>query len=767
MSTEILQKAGRTASDYFGLSPQDITSLGGYLGQNFCINADGHKYVLKCVPRGAGDKEHLTAQIAAITHAQSKLPQYSLPTHFSTLGGDAFAEADDGLWYLQSFVAGTLIGDGAPADAHLLYTVGQAVGHLDAALNDFYHIGAVRRDMIWDLADATEYQERIDLITDHQLRRWADYFFVIFDTQVTNRLRRLPRQVVHNDCHRFALMTGAERNAVRGIIDFGDMTWTHRICHLAVSISDFITDQVDILSCLESIVGGYHAANPLVPEELEVLYDLVGLRLALYAAHAAFAKKEDPHNAHAQSKLTAVKNNLRNLIAINPLAFAQKARIACGMPVVTFEEKAAKLTEERSKYFSSSLYTHYEDALVLERGAFQYLYGLDGRSYLDCVNNVSQSGHCHPTISRAARDQMSQLNTNSRYVYEPMNKLAERLLATFPAPLDTVFFVNSGSEANDLAMRLARSYTAAHQFIVLDEAYHGNSTASTDISPNRIGRPGGLGLPDYVHRIMLPDCYRNLPDDYRDDPNDVFLKELPALLERLNDDVAAFIAESLVGTGGQFPFPSGYLKRVYDLVRRAGGLTIADEVQVGFGRTGDMWCFEEQNIVPDIVTMGKPMANGHPMGAVVTRREIAEAFDQQVVYFNTFGGNPVSCRTALAVLDVLEKEELRENVRTQSSYLVAGLLDLQAKHEIIGDIRGRGLYIGVELVRDRLSKEPAREIAKACVEKMKSHGILLNTNGFYGNIIKIKPPLIVDRDDIDLLLTYLDAVLRELKNETH
>jgi 4-aminobutyrate aminotransferase-like enzyme len=756
------KKADNVLAEAYGFPDSEIEDLGGYLGRNYLVVSKERKFVLKAFAASHDSRAHLDAQIAAIETASQNVSDIAFPDIIKTVTDCDMHQTEDGLWILQKFVEGDLVGQGAPAKGKLLHSVGVHVAALDKALEGFYHAGAVRRDMQWDLVDAPLYRDRVELVEDPEVRRLADYFFLQFETDGAGQLARLPRQIVHNDCHRFALMTNDARDRVQGIIDFGDLTLTHRICHLAITLSDFLTGQNDFITAAQTVVEAYHGVNPLTEIEVQQLYFLIGLRLGLYVAHAAWMRQNQADNCHAQSKLRDVEQNLRSLVAVNPMAFEDAMRAACHMHVPERDKEAARLAEHREAYFSSSLYTHYEEPLVLERGALQYLYGLDGKTYLDCVNNVSQSGHCHPHIARATRKQVSHLNTNSRYVYAQMDELAERLLATFPAELDTVFFLNSGSEANDLAMRLAKSFTGSDEFIVLDEAYHGNSTASTDISPNRIGRPGGMGLPDYVHRLMLPDAYRNLPIDHKGPVVDAFLHELPELIDRTKGNLAAFIAESLIGTGGQIAFPQNYLSTIYQAVRAAGGLAIADEVQVGFGRTGDMWCFEEQGVVPDIVTMGKPIANGHPMGAIVTKRAIAEAFDEKVVYFNTFGGNPVSCATAIAVLEVLQRDKLQENVRQQTDTLRQGLAALQDKHGLIGDVRGRGLYVGVELVEDRDSKEPAKKRAKRCIEAMKQRGFLLNTNGYFNNIIKIKPPLIVNDANIQSLLTNLDAVLSEV-----
>ena len=336
-----------------------------------------------------------------------------------------------------------------------------------------------------------------------------------------------------------------------------------------------------------------------------------------------------------------------------------------------------------------------------------------------------------------------------------------------PDGLDTVFFVNSGSEANDLAARLARAYTGNNDFMVVDRAYHGNSSLSTDLSPNRIDRPGRPGLPNYVRKTECPDLYRGRFRD--DDPSAAqhYINDLGTVIDDMvaaERSPAAFFAESLIGTGGQIVFPENYLASVYTKVRAAGGVCVADEVQVGFGRTGDhVWCFQSQGVTPDIVTMGKPIANGHPMAAVVTRREIAEAFDNGITYFNTFGGNPVSCAIGLACLNVLEQENLMANTKAMSSLLLKGLNELQSRYSLIGDIRGLGLYIGVELVTDRLARTPATSAAKRIVELMKIKGVLVNTNGYDSNVIKIKPPMIIDAADIDQLLSAFESALCEVE----
>jgi 4-aminobutyrate aminotransferase-like enzyme/Ser/Thr protein kinase RdoA (MazF antagonist) len=419
----------------------------------------------------------------------------------------------------------------------------------------------------------------------------------------------------------------------------------------------------------------------------------------------------------------------------------------------------------RREYIGGSLSVSYKKPLHIVRGFRQHLYDVSGRTYLDAVNNVAHVGHSHPRVVRALCEQASVLNTNTRYLHENLARYAQRLCATLPEPLRVCFFVNSGSEANDLALRLARTHTERRDAVVIDGAYHGNLTSLIEISPYKFDGPGGAGAPAHVHKVPTPDDYRG--SYKRDDPHAgkkyaAHVQQAILDASSASGEVAAFICESLLSCGGQVELPPGYLAEAYRHVRAAGGVCIADEVQVGFGRTGaHFWAFEAQGVVPDIVTMGKPIGNGHPLGAVVTTPEIAASFNNGMEYFNTYGGNPVSCAVGLAVLDVIEDEELQKNALKVGAWLKAGLAQLTLRHQLIGDVRGRGLFLGVELVRDRLSQEPAALQASYLIERMKEHGILVGTDGPLHNVLKIKPPLIFTEADADRFLSTLDLILSE------
>ncbi|MFX1520158.1 MAG: aminotransferase class III-fold pyridoxal phosphate-dependent enzyme [Promethearchaeota archaeon] len=421
----------------------------------------------------------------------------------------------------------------------------------------------------------------------------------------------------------------------------------------------------------------------------------------------------------------------------------------------------------REQMIGPSLSISYKKPLKIVRGYRQFLYDLVGRPYLDCVNNVCHVGHCHPTVVKALQQQAAVLNTNTRYLHDNLVKYAQSLCATLPEPLTVCFFVNSGSEANELALRLARTHTKQRDLIVIDHAYHGNTGSLIDISPYKFDGPGGEGPPPYVHKVTIPDVYRGEYKAHDADAGKKYAEDVKKTIQKIQNEgkgVAAFICESIMSCAGQIVFPNNYLQEAFRHVREAGGVCIVDEVQVGFGRVGThFWGFQTQNVVPDIVTMGKPMGNGHPLAAVVTTPEIANSFNTGMEWFNTFGGNPVSCAVGLAVLDVIENEKLQENALIVGNYLKDRLKKLMDKHPIIGDVRGLGLFIGVELVLSRETLEPAPKQTYYVVERMKEHGILLSRDGpkKWPSTIKIKPPLVFTKEDADFLVDTFDKILAE------
>ena len=419
-----------------------------------------------------------------------------------------------------------------------------------------------------------------------------------------------------------------------------------------------------------------------------------------------------------------------------------------------------KILELRTQYLSPSLSLSYEDPIHIVRGEGQYLYDAEGLRYLDAVNNIQHVGHCHPKVVSAAMEQNALLNTNTRYLDETIVRYAKLLTKKLPEGLDVCFFTNSGSESNDLALRIARCITGSKETIVLDGAYHGHLSSLIEISPYKHNAPGGEGPPDFVYSIPLPDSFRGI---YRGDNCTAdYVNEVKKVIYKINDSsktLSAFFVEALMGCGGQIVLPEGFLKKSFELVRKSGGLCIADEVQIGFGRMGtDFWGFETCGVIPDIVTLGKSIGNGHPLSAVVTTKEIADQFNNGMEYFNSYGGNPVSCAIGEAVLNVIEDEGLQENAEIVGSYLIEELFKLQSKYTFIGQIRGQGLFIGIELISNTDTLKPNKTLAAKIVNQMKDAGILISIDGPDHNVLKIKPPMVFNLENANELVINLKTI---------
>ncbi|MCP4316081.1 MAG: aminotransferase class III-fold pyridoxal phosphate-dependent enzyme [Hyphomicrobiales bacterium] len=423
----------------------------------------------------------------------------------------------------------------------------------------------------------------------------------------------------------------------------------------------------------------------------------------------------------------------------------------------------ASLLDRRSRLMGPNVSTFYDEPVHLVKGEGVWVWAADGRKYLDCYNNVPHVGHCHPAVVDAICRQAATLNTHTRYLHEGILDYIERLTATFGDPLSTAILTCTGSEANDIALRMGEAVTGRRGVIATDHTYHGNTTAVSQLS--RTNPPTG-GYGSHVRHVPAPDSYRPLGGEAGAAHAQAFADEVAkaiAELEKTEHGFSALIICPFFANEGFPDLPKGWLEPTANAVCGAGGVIIADEVQPGFGRIGThMWGHQRIGLTPDIVTLGKPMANGHPVGGVVSSPDIMTAFRKSFRYFNTFGGNPVSCAAADAVLEVLRQEDLMENAKTVGDYARQGLHQLSEQHQVIGDVRGSGLFFGAELVRDRQSREPATDYANRVANEMRRRGILLNKLGIHYNTLKIRPPLPFTRANADLMLSTLDEVLTDL-----
>jgi len=734
---------------------------------NFRLDAnDGKCYVLKF----AGDE--LPAEVIELEHRMIEnlisagidislpriLPnqQGEIETKFRTGVGDVLRAR------LLSFVRGSPWCEADTPDAGLLRDLGRVLAEIDLVLAGLDH-PAAHRTHRWDLASAGVHREKIALIDDPVRRRLVESMFHLYAACALPRLAGLPHSLIHSDANDENVMV--DNGKVVGLLDFADSLYNPTICELAVALAYVMLDVPEPLKDGAEIVAGYQAVRPLSQEELEVLFPLICGRLCTTIAVAAERRTIDPEHPNwfvTEARAWALLKRLAEIdTVVGTTWLAGRGHLEPGLGAGAHLNALLKRRNER---IGPSLSIAYDEPLTIVRGQGQYLFDIGGRPFLDLVNNVCHVGHCHPRVVMAGQRQMALLNTNTRYLHGLLIEYADRLCATLPNGLDTCFFVNSGSEANELALRLAETYTGRGDWLIIDGAYHGNTTRLVQLSPYKFMGPGGSGHPEpWVHIVPMPDGYRGIYRGQDQAAGEAYGDEVGRVICESCAPIAGFLAESLLGCGGQIIPPQGYLARAFGHVRAAGGLCVVDEVQVGFGRAGThFWAFEQQNVVPDIVVMGKPIGNGHPMAAVVTRREIAEAFANGMEYFSTFGGNPVSCATGLAVLDVIEEEGLQARALELGQRFLLGLRGLMNEHALIGDVRGTGLFIGIELVRDRESLEPAAAEAAELVERMKARGMLLSTDGPLHNVIKIKPPMVLNEADVDMVLRSLEDELGQM-----
>jgi 4-aminobutyrate aminotransferase-like enzyme/Ser/Thr protein kinase RdoA (MazF antagonist) len=1005
------EQAEQIAEAHYGLRAR-ARLLPGEHDQNFLLESgDGARAVLK-ISHADEDYAAVELQVAALQHLAARAPDLRLPHVHATTSGAMLATAEGAgatrhLVRLVSFLPGTLLANSRPHSDAVLLQLGRLLGQVDQALLDFEH-PAAHRALKWDIGQCLWARAYLGYIDDPRRRALVARHFDTFEGHILPRLATLRHSVIHNDANDYNVVVEqrVDGSCTVALIDFGDMLWSVTVAELAIACAYAMLDKPDPLAAAAMVVAGYHAALPLDPAELAVLFPLICARLAVSVTNAAYQHAVDPGNPYLQISARPAWRLLELLEQVPPALAEASFRNACGLepcpsaaavrawlaeqrhtfgpalapdpsavaclaydlsvgsadmgnmpdlldaewleanlrrqlrdagavigvgrydearliyhgpmfhaegnqgperrsvhigldlfapagtpvyaplagvvhsvqrnpdqydygPTIILEHRAgsgddaplfytlyghladdalttcapgdtvaqgqqlatlgtpdvnggwpphlhvqvicdllgqtgtfpgvcrpseravwtslcpdpnlvvgldsaalpparadlAHLLEARHERIGHNLSISYQRPLHIVRGFMQYLYDSEGRAYLDSVNNVPHVGHSHPRVVRAAQRQMAVLNTNTRYLHENLLRYAERLTATLPAPLRVCYFVCSGSEATELALRLARAHTGQRDLIVSDAAYHGNTTTLIDISPYKSEGSGGKGLADWVHKAPMPDGYRG--PFTADDPQAgwKYAQALGPIVERTQAGgrgLSAFIIESLLGCGGPVVLPPGYLAEVYRIVRAAGGVCIADEVQVGFGRVGThFWGFETQGVVPDIVAMGKPIGNGHPLAAVVTTPEIAASFDNGMEYFNTYGGNPVSCAVGLAVLDVIADEGLQQRALTVGGRMLAGLRELGARQALIGEARGQGLMLGVELVRDRSTLEPAAAEASYVANRKRERGIQISTDGPLHNVLKIKPPLVYAPEDADRLVSTLDQVLGE------
>ena len=761
MSTDVLEArppdvstdlAERIAAETFGLDGQ-AAPLDGERDRNFRIDGDEGSFVLK-VGNPADPAGVVEMQVFAMEHALRADP--GLPIAFprrtldGLLTGVAVIDGADHALQLVSLLDGVTStpGEAGPTGRR---AIGEVVARLDSALAGFSH-PLTDRGLLWDVTRFLDLRPKLDHVATDR-RALVAHALDLYETVVEPALALVPRSTIHGDINPANILVAAtDPDVVTGIVDFGDLVHARTVMNPAIAAAYQAFRCDDPRDPLIEVLTAYHEHRQLTLTELELVPYLAAARMAQSLLISSWRAELHPDNvAYILADAEDCFETLARIIEANPAELADALAMACGVGRPARASRADSLALRRAR-LGPALSLSYDEPVRLASGSGVWLTDTDGHRLLDAYNNVPHVGHAHPRVTAALTAQARRLTTNTRYLVDEVAIYADRLAALLPAELSVVMFVNSGSEANDIAMQIARVATGNRGVVITEHAYHGTTAATAALSPEELGpaalepwvaRIGGaetLGAPDAAERVRT---------------------EVVEAFARLRADghgASLLVCDDVFSSDGIFTVPPGYLQAAYERARAAGALCLADEVQAGFGRVGEaFWGFRQDGVVPDIVTLGKPMGNGHPMGAVITTPEIAAEFAAGWHFFSTFAGSPVAAAVGSAVLDVIEGEHLAERAERVGAYLRARLTEVAAAHPAIVAVRGPGLFIGVELD----NRAPGREgIGKAVANGMRARGVLVSATGPRVNVIKIRPPLVFSERNADQVATTLDAVLR-------
>jgi len=722
-------------SEHYGIAGT-ARRLAGDRDTNFHITGGDGEWMLK-VGNPAEVAAAVETQQRLLDHLRMWDPDLPLPKPVATRDGKMIARAEVAgvsvILRLTTFLPGRTV-DQVGWNPALRRSALATLARLDAALRPFAPagLGAPPEWSITALPSLRQHTESLSPEQQELVVPWLD----LFDSEIAPRMSTLRTQVIHGDFNPANLIVDPDRpDWLTGIIDFGDLDVAPLVADPAIAAAYICLDRDDPIGALAAAAADYHAAAPLTSEELRLFPLLAVSRLMQSVLISSWRAGLHPVNRdyiliHAEPIWRTVKR----IDLGHPAELSEQVAAVAAEPE---PQTTAAALQQRRRYLSPGLRLTYETPLHVTGGEGVWLTGSDGRQYLDAYNNVVQIGHGHPAVTAALSRQ--KLNTNTRYLIDDVGRFADRLSALLPEPLDTVFFANSGSEANDLAWRIARTVTGRRGMVVTANAYHGSTALTMATSPEELGDAPQAG---WVQTVPAPQGTSPATG----------IAEAAIGLEEAGESLAAFACDSVFSSDGIFDLPPGYLEQVYAEVRRAGGLCIADEVQAGYGRVGPrFWGFAAGAAVPDIVTIGKPMGNGHPLAAVVTTAEIAAAFSEKGYYFSTFAGNSVSVAVGDAVLDVTERDRLAENAAVTGRYLRSGLETMVEEHKVAAVVRGTGLFIGVEL--------PGADLADRIQNELRNRGVLIGRTGPLHNVLKIRPPLVFEPRHADILLEVLDDVM--------
>ncbi len=749
MVTSILQMNPEILLKEFGLVATEIKSLDGYVSVNFKVSTDQKKFILKCY-NNPDDLELIQGEVHCISAVLDKL-ELDLPKPVN----DLKIQEDGSFGRLSSFVEGTFLSK-VSHTPELLEDLGRKMAALNLALALLKNAAIKARKSEWDLQHVLLNEPKLEFIEDRFDRNIVAYFMDRHRATILPIQDSLRAQIIHGDLNETNILVNG--NSVSGLIDFGDICFSPLINEVAISLAYIIMlNPKNGLECASSVLKGYHSKNALQRQEIELIHQLIASRLCTSVLHSAEAKAKNGASAHILNSEKPAWKTLRTWIRTNPILVKNTFLKACGftLDIPDSETQLAK----RKQVASGSLSLSYSEPIHMVSAAFQYMFDAAGNTYLDAYNNIPHVGHCHPEITKVISEKARTLNTNTRYLYNEYTSYSEKLLAKFPKELDKVLLVNSGSAASDLAIRMAKTITERNFIAVLEHGYHGNTMLGIDASSYKFDGKGGKGNPENVIKLPLPKEFRGAHSTGKD-----YALEAISILEKhiaLGQKPAAVLAEPISGCGGQVPLAKDYLVELKPFLEEHEILLIIDEVQTGFGRLGShFWGFELHGIVPDMVILGKPMGNGHPIGGVITKADLSVRFETGMEFFSSFGGNPISCAVGEKVLDIIESDGLQENALAVGNYWREELEALQRRFSVIADVRGYGIFIGIEFLNE--DSTPATDLAQSIKNKMKEQFVLTSTDGPFDNVLKMKAPLCFSKENVDEFIGKLAFILEEL-----
>jgi len=746
-----LPEVQECARELYGLEGS-VSALGGERDRNFRLHSDrGDDWVLKVVDAAA---EPLTVdcQVRVLRHLAELAPELPVPNLRATRLGAPVGllthAGESHATLLIEHLPGRLLGE-IGADVARLAALGSSLSMLDRALQGFFH-PALAQSLVWDVRGLPGLAQFVGFLQHDDARSLVRDVVRDFAEQLPS-LRALPSQAIHGDCHGGNLLFDPGVPRVTGIIDFGDMIHAPRIFEPAVAMAELLAAGAAELEDLPALLQAYVRVQPLEPREIDSLYGLVRARHAVSLLVHEWRSRHDPAGAQALAGAVAhAARSLETLSLRGPQALAADWHEAAGtLPA------GIRLRRRRTRLLGAGAELFYDQPLHIVRGEDVWLYDAAGRRYLDVYNNVPHVGHAHPAVVAAIRAQVGVLATHTRYLHESILDYAEQLTARLPSPLDTCIFVNSGSEANDVAWRIAQQATGSRGGLIMETAYHGITDAMAALTPSP-----GLAVDPRVVTLAPPPAA--LRAHQKADASSLAAAGADAdqalrTLAQRGLGAAAFYLDSAFTSSGIFDPPAAWLAEITTRVRAAGALIVGDEVQYGLGRSGShFWGFERRGYVPDIVTLGKPIGNGFPMGVVITRRDLVEKFQATYGFFSTFGGSAVAAEAGLAVLRTLESQALQANADATGGYLRDRLEDLAMRHRCYGRVRGAGLLLGLEVLsaEGAADKPAARRIVNRLAAE---HGVLTGLEGPSAHILKLRPPLTFSRAHADMLVDAISA----------